>query len=420
MAEYEWLVVADDLTGANDTGHQFAAAGYETRVLHAPSNDPPPADVLVVNTDSRTASPEAAAEAVRDTVEGIDAQRTYKKVDSTLRGNVGAEVGALLADGATDLALVAPAFPANGRITVNGTHLVEGEPIDEAESVQERENPPWTARLADVLSDAGAPVAELTLETVQEGKAAIARRLADLRAEGDGAAVVACDATTDEHLGRIAAAALELDAPPVCVGSAGLAKPLAAANDRSGPERSVLGVVGSTNETTLAQLRAVPDAAVVPLDVERALDDPTAAGNALAAAAVAKLRDDGVAVVTSARTPGDVAAAYDYAERNGVSSQAVSERIESALGAALAAIRNEITPDGVFATGGTVATATFDALGISDLKLTGEEVVDGVPVASAAVDSGAEITVVTKAGGFGERDTIVECLRTLGAPGARL
>lgn len=415
MSEYEWLVIADDLTGANDTGHQFAAAGYETRVLHAPSSDPPPADVLVVNTDSRTVAPAAAAEAVRDAVEGIDAERIYKKVDSTLRGNVGAEVGALLSDGETELALGAPAFPATGRITVNGTHLVRGEPIDEAESVQERENPPSTAQLGEIFSDAGASVAELPLETVQAGEAAITDRLADLRTEHDEPVIVACDATTDEHLGKIATAALELDTAPIYVGSAGLAAPLAAAGDRSETERSVLGVVGSTNETTFAQLRAVPDGIVVPLDIERALDDPTGAGNALAAAAVEKLRGDGVAVVASARTPEDVATAYDYAERNGVSSQAVPERIEAALEAALAAIRRETTPDGVFATGGTVATATFDALGIADLELTGEEVVDGVPVASATVDSDTEITVVTKAGGFGERDTIVACLRTLGA-----
>lgn len=415
MTEYEWLVIADDLTGANDTGHQFAAAGYTTRVLHTSSGETPPADVLVVNTDSRTASSEIAARTVRDTFEAIDARRTYKKIDSTLRGNLSGEIEALLPDAEARLVLVAPAFPSNGRITVNGTHLVNGYPIDEAESVQERENPPATSLLADILSDADAPVVELTLKTIKDGETAIVTRLKDLQDQHDETVLVICDATTNAHLERIAAASLELDPLPIYVGSAGFANRLAGTSEQSDTEMSVLGVVGSTNETTFSQLRAVPDEAILPLNVRQALDDPTEAGNALATEAVTKLGADGVAVVTSARTSEDVTAAYDYGEQNGISSEIVRERIETALKVAIEAIRAETTLDGIFATGGTIATTTFDSLDIADLELSGEEVVDGVPIASTTIGPGAELKVVTKAGGFGERDTIVRCLQTLGA-----
>lgn len=63
------LVVADDLTGAIDTAHAFAARGYRTRVQVNPGRAPPDSTVLALNTDSRYADPETAAERVRRAIE---------------------------------------------------------------------------------------------------------------------------------------------------------------------------------------------------------------------------------------------------------------------------------------------------------------------------------------------------------------
>lgn len=111
------LVVADDLTGAMDTASEVAARGYETVVVAVPDASPPGATVVAVNTDSRYATPSYAADAVGSCVNAVGAATVYKKIDSTLRGNVGSEVTAALRTTAADLAVVAPAFPATGRRT---------------------------------------------------------------------------------------------------------------------------------------------------------------------------------------------------------------------------------------------------------------------------------------------------------------
>lgn len=126
------LVVADDLTGAMDTGHAFAVRGYRTRVQVDPGRAPPDSTVLAPNTDSRYADPETAAERVRRAIEAIDAPVVYKKVDSTLRRNVVSEVRSALSCG-FEHGLFAPASSTVGRLTAGGYHLVEGRLLSDTE-----------------------------------------------------------------------------------------------------------------------------------------------------------------------------------------------------------------------------------------------------------------------------------------------
>ncbi len=132
------LVIADDLTGALDTGVQLARAGVGTAVVtqaglaEALRGDEP---ALVVDVESRHLAPPAAAGWVAECVCGARAAGIdlfYKKTDSTLRGNVGAELAAVLdaADGG-ELFFV-PALPKASRITRHGTHLVDGLPLHES------------------------------------------------------------------------------------------------------------------------------------------------------------------------------------------------------------------------------------------------------------------------------------------------
>ncbi|MFB6140416.1 MAG: four-carbon acid sugar kinase family protein, partial [Halosimplex sp.] len=298
------LVVADDLTGAMDTGHGFAARGRAVRVRRAAGGDaidtdaagadaagetldPDGGDVLVVDTDSRDAAPAVAAAAVARAVDAAPADLVYKKVDSTLRGNVVAEVDAALGGTEADLAVVAPAFPATGRTTEDGRHLVDGTPLSDAGyGVAESD-------LREVFGRSEHAVARLDAETADAGAERVADRLA-AAATGDGPTLVVCDALTDAHLAALAEGAASLAEPPLYVGSGGLAAHVTvpgrppdgatgvgspadgAASDRR--RSGALGVVGSVNERTLAQLAAVEDDRVVALDPAAAATDPDAAG----------------------------------------------------------------------------------------------------------------------------------------------
>src|SRR5919107_6028349 len=143
MADKLIAIVADDLTGAADTGVQFVHAGYRTAVLfRATEVLEDGLDAVVFYTDSRAMPAGFAAERVLGAARAARKARiVYKKLDSTLRGNVAVELAAALGGARRDRVVVAPAFPAAGRTTVGGIQRVHGVPVDETEMANDPHTP---------------------------------------------------------------------------------------------------------------------------------------------------------------------------------------------------------------------------------------------------------------------------------------
>ncbi|KYH26312.1 hypothetical protein HAPAU_14090 [Halalkalicoccus paucihalophilus] len=407
------LVVADDLTGATDTAHAFAKRGYRTNVQVAPEGAPPDSTVLAVNTDSRYADPGTAAERVRRTISRTDAPVVYKKVDSTLRGNITIEVEAAMSG--FDLAIFAPASPAVGRFTVCGTHLVDGRLLADTEYVDDP-NGPTSARLPALFEGSGRPVEHLGIGTVAAGPEAVREALGAV----SPGAVVACDSTHERHLEAIARAGDELDRAALFVGSSGLAEGVAVPGDSDGTaprstaigDGGALGIVGSVSERSLDQLAALSEDWVIAISPETLLGDPERAGREAGRRATGRLAGGQHAVVTAAPDRETVERTLELGRERGLVGEAVRKRVATAL--ASAARAGIADASGLFVTGGDVAMAVFDALAVGSLSLSGEAVEAGIPV--SRLDGGVAdgLPVVTKAGGFGERETAVNCLRYLG------
>ncbi len=129
----EVVAIADDFTGANDAGVSLALSGKKVSVaFQTPFTGD--TDALVINSESRALRASEAAEKLTHYAAEINAAKwLVKKIDSTLRGNPGAEVEALLRLSGQRQAIIAPAFPAAGRTTQNGVCLVKGVPVTETE-----------------------------------------------------------------------------------------------------------------------------------------------------------------------------------------------------------------------------------------------------------------------------------------------
>jgi D-threonate/D-erythronate kinase len=119
------LIIADDLTGANDTGVQFSKHGIPTLITLDPQINLEflEEEVVVVDLETRHLSPQKAADKISDFLKramffGIE--YFYKKTDSTLRGNVGAELTALMASTNFKQLVYVPAFPQLQRYVKNG------------------------------------------------------------------------------------------------------------------------------------------------------------------------------------------------------------------------------------------------------------------------------------------------------------
>lgn len=444
---YRALVVADDLTGAMDTGTEFAARGAETVVALSGTGSGEgnriESDVLVADTDSRSVGRRTAARAVTRAIDAYPAKVVYKKVDSTLRGNLVVETDAAIdATGAT-LVLFAPAFPATGRTTEEGTHLVEGVPV--AETFDES-GELATSHLPTLLASSSYPVVTCSTARIEQGPEAIDERLSGI----ERPAIVACDASTEAHLDAIAragATASDGGERMLYVGSAGLARHVRLPEESSdaatptddtkpggGPtndastgsssrddesangagtagERTVFGVAGSANPRTIEQIETLPPQQVIALDVERAVHDPDAAATAASARATTVLTAGETAVVTSVPDPGAIERAREASAAVGV--KRVGDRIECALAVVTEAVCMAVPLDGLVLTGGAVAVRVLRELDASAIRLTGETIERGVPIGAVVGGQAAGVVVITKAGGFGDERTIANCLAHL-------
>src|ERR671921_2120709 len=159
-------VISDDLTGAADAGVQLVHAGYRTAVFFDESGVfADDLDAVSFDTDSRTMPAGFAAKRVFEAARAArEARMVYKMLDSTLRGNIAAELAAALGGSGRERVVVAPAFPAAGRATVGGTQRVHGVPVDETEMANDPHTPVSEAHVPSLLADAFSSVGALSVE----------------------------------------------------------------------------------------------------------------------------------------------------------------------------------------------------------------------------------------------------------------
>ncbi len=373
---------------------QFAKAGYLTTVwLRAASAlDDRGSEIVVLDAVSRAVAPTRAHASLRDFLEKVDVRaprEIIKKIDSTLRGNLAAELRAILEALPEAFAVVAPAYPANGRTCRDGLLYVHGVRVDETDFARDPASPVRDARVDAHL---GVPSVTVALAAVRSGPDALARIIAEARAAGIRAAVV--DAESDADLRALAALEDHRD-DVVWAGSAGLMEVLAARSARaSNPpaiphaEGPVVLLVGSVSAMTQRQIAAFaldPAAHTELLDPAVLLEGGAPLERALARAAAAVARGADTLIVLDAA--GD--RAHDaHALRTRLA--ATADRIVPSDGAAT-----------VVLSGGDCARAFCERRGIRGMTLLAE-VAPGIPISRAI---GAKLFLVTKAGGFGDPQT---------------
>ncbi|MBN1507090.1 MAG: four-carbon acid sugar kinase family protein [Sedimentisphaerales bacterium] len=167
------VVIADDITGAAE----IAAIGWrrglsaQVQTTLAPRAE---ADLVAIDTDTRSATTDTARRIVGDLSERLrtlPVQWCFKKVDSVLRGNVGAEIEVLMKALGKTHTILAPANPSKGRVISNGRYYINNVPLDETEFADDPEHPARYSSVVDMLTvSEGFPVhaSDLTTYTGQE------------------------------------------------------------------------------------------------------------------------------------------------------------------------------------------------------------------------------------------------------------
>lgn len=359
------LVIADDFTGAMDTGVQFSGWQISTLVTAKLVTD---TDVVVVDTGTRHASARDSYQKVYELVSEAKKQgftHFYKKVDSTLRGNIGAEIAALMdATGCKEMPLL-PAYPENGRITVGGIQYVDGISLDKSPSARDPFEPIRKSRVMDIVRE----------QCAREG-------------------IVVYDASTDEDLIRTAQT-IDLH---IVSGCAGLAKhlpqilnlkKLTESRPVIFPEEFVV-ISGSIHPQTLEQLQYAKERGFQLYVLNEA--QKTGGRNATTPPYSKRM------IVAAANQEENIVAP---------DGDQIRQHIASVLGKIAADYAHQNKTLIIF--GGDTFREVVDQLGCCKIRPL-RELLPGI-VLSQSVDG--KYTFVSKSGGFGNRDVLIQIEKSL-------
>ncbi len=389
----EIVVIADDFTGANDAGVSLALSGKKVSVaFQTPFTDD--TDALVINSDSRAMKASEAAEKLTQYAIDVHAAKwLIKKIDSTLRGNPGAEVEALLRLSGKGQAIIAPAFPAAGRTTEEGLCLVNGVPVTETEFASDPKTPVRHAQVAKVLAE------QTRLKSRVVTPAELATALTS------DARLVIVDAQTDAELDQIINTAFACDEKPLLVGSAGLCDALAR---RLATPRQLLAVIGSMSEIAQKQIQRVRgqhNVSTVLIDINDVFNGTMAGYQQQIARSLAAGQHCVV------HTCADTQARHQIetlCQQRGLSRAALGETISAFLGALTRNALETRRPAALYVSGGDVAMAVASALNAQGFAISGQ-VAQCVPF-GRFLGCRWQGPVMTKAGGFGTETTLLEVL----------
>ncbi|CAM6613251.1 D-threonate kinase [Klebsiella pneumoniae] len=415
MTKQSWktpvLVIADDFTGANDAGSGLARVGANVHVLFDSStpNDAENADVLVISTDSRAMS---AADAAYRTALAVQQYQSiardgwlFKKIDSTLRGNPGAEIEAALRTSGKTLALVAPAVPRLGRTTREGEVWINQQRLTDTEFASDPKTPVTSGHVLTCLQMQSEMAGEtLDLATVRGGK------LAQVLASKRGLVVV--DAELDTDIALLVAAAATLPTRPLLAGASGLGDALGEFLAER-PSRPVLAIVGSMSaiaQQQIARLAMQRNISIIDIDIRQLFAQPAWPQAAEWQLSIQqKLRAGAHCVVRTTQYTDQRHDIEQLCQQHQVSRQELGEGICLFLAQLTRKVCRDTLPAGLYLSGGDVAIAVAQALGAKGFQIQG--LVAGCVPHGVLLNSELHLPVMTKAGGFGDENTLVEAIR---------
>ena len=222
------LIVTDDLAEANNTAVQFSKNYLSTIVvtnkdsIHKSLKD---YDVIVVDTESRFDNKDTAYRKLYEIGKIAKANNVkyfYKKLDSALRGNIGAEISGMMDSLEIDLAIIVPALPLFGRITKNGNVYVNGVLLSETEIANDPGNSASDSYITKIISQQTDKHIEIiNHDDVLSGKQNLIQKM-HLHIK-NGIQIIVIDAHKKEDLEFIANALPAVKEKVLFVGSSGLA-----------------------------------------------------------------------------------------------------------------------------------------------------------------------------------------------------
>lgn len=412
----ELLIIADDFTGALDTGAQFSSRGIDTFVVEIDhfqvEKVPKDTQVLVVDSRTRHASAEEAYDRIAKIVgtgQQLGIRLLYIKVDSTMRGNIGSSLAAAIDTwGRNAMCVFAPAFPALQRLTIDGHQYVDGEPLENTEM----KNDPFTPVKSGYLPELIAYQTNILTECVDSDK------LKTIDCECTSRKIVVVDAKCEADMNTIASY-LYCKPQIIMSGSAGLANEIAKylenkkiKKERFKPAKKILVLCGSLNIHSVEQVGAAIESGIdaIFLTYAQKYDSDyltTDEGKKFVADVVKKLSTKTELILSAT---GDEKSPDNLIDTTGLG-QNGHLIIAHNIGKLVKEIIVQSDVDTVIVFGGDTLAGLMNEMAIPALK-PNSEIIPGV-IVSEVYYANRTVLVVSKAGAFGNKETLISLLKKM-------
>ncbi len=388
------LIIADDFTGALDTGVQFSSMGAAAKVItdpHYDLNNAAGLDVLIFDSETRHLTPDSAYKIVNEFVtraKDFDFSHVYKKTDSGLRGNIGGELAACLDSLGLDSMAFVPAFPAMKRITREGIHYIDGVPV--AQSIFAR--------------DPFEPVKESDVNKI-------------IALQTDRTGIKVYDAESDSDMMKIAEGLRDSGGLRLTAGCAGFAGVLAKVLGFDSAHKVTLPrmpekffmVCGSVNPVTIAQMDFAESHGFkrVYLRLNDKLNPDWPNSDSCREFAVNALADiqDSHAIL-DANNPYEKTLTDEYIKAHSLTNEQVRLYISRSVTGAAKAMLDSGLNARLMCVGGDTLLALMQAVNVHELVPVCE-IERGVVLTSFAYN-GRDYYIMAKSGGFGDEDLLVK------------
>lgn len=420
-------VIADDLTGANATGVRLARQGFEAATMVHFNNLPTSEsyNAVCVDTDSRYARAEVAQLRVKTVLDNLTkwgADVICKRIDSTVRGNIGVEIDTVLSElGEKAIAVVVASYPDSGRITSGGYLLVNGIPLQATDVAKDPVAPLTESYVpAIVQKQSSYPVSYIPLETVLAGALETEQAMRTLISEGKR--ILVMDAVTDEEIESIAkamAAIKDYQMIPVDPGPLSSIYSKVYARQHAS-DKKILVTVGSITSNAAGQLQYLVEktnAQPIYVDAKKlasmneSWDEET---NRVIQVVLEEMKKQSILIITTNSPFAEPLNLKEIAKEQQTTQESLAKRIADGLGkiSRLVIQKSEYEIGGCFTSGGDVTASLCAIGGAEGIKLE----VEVLPLVAYGHLIGGYldgIPLVTKGGMAGDKKAIYTSIQFL-------
>lgn len=420
-------IIADDLTGANDTALQFHLQGANTQILLRDDIEllnVKNTQTWAISTESRNVLPQVAYEKVKSAanmfLEQLKPDYFYKKIDSTVRGNIAVEVLTMLDVLGWDASVIIPAFPQEGRITVGGYHLLKGIPIERTEMARDPYSPIYESHLPTLLANQlpeenAGYIGTLDLKTVMKGAGPILIRLNELIKSGKK--LIVADAVSRVDIEQIILALTKSEFNILPTGTAAAAQVLSdlwlrdeenTHINKTFPELPKLVISGSATQITANQIERLEESdefdnqLVISLDLKTVLEGVK---EDLVNRIVSNLGQNNVVVVHTSKLIKD----FDGFSEDSLNAELTKANLAKVITDFLAELTKQVVEKKeliLITLGGETSYKCCNAIGATQLQLIDEV----APAIALSMDHNAQ-WIVTKSGNLGGVNTLIDILK---------